>query len=67
MYCSNWEFGNVSLVALPVRRGGNGRDEMKTIDEEERKNAIYLHRRVYCVKVHALSLNNSTRFRQRFN
>jgi len=40
---------------------------MKTIDEEERKNAMYLHRRVYCVKIHALSLNSSTRFRQRFN
>lgn len=27
MYCSNWQFGNVSLVALPVRRGGNGRGD----------------------------------------
>jgi len=27
MCCSNWQFGNVSLVALPVRRGGNGRGE----------------------------------------
>lgn len=27
MCCSNWQFGDVSLVALPVRRGGNGRDD----------------------------------------
>lgn len=27
MYRSNWQFGNVSLVALPVRRGGKGRDD----------------------------------------
>lgn len=27
MCFSNWQFGNVSLVALPVRRGGNGRDD----------------------------------------
>lgn len=27
MCCSNWQFGDVSLVALPVRRGGNGRSD----------------------------------------
>lgn len=27
MYRSNWQFGNVSLVALPVRRGGSGRGD----------------------------------------
>lgn len=40
MYRSNWQFGNVSLVALPVRRGGNGRGDERLMRRRKMRDTL---------------------------